>query len=331
VFVPCYNYGRYLEQNVNSILTQEGVDVRVLILDDASKDNSGEVGAELARRDPRVEYRRHRQNIGHIATYNEAIEWVAGDFTLLLSADDWLVPGALARAAAVFDAHPDVVLTCGKAMVADANGPLSPIPDQSRDVACRVESGPDFIARSCRHSTTALLWTPTAIGRTSVQKLVGGYDPELPHSGDLEMWLRFACHGSIAVVSAFQAFYRKHDRNMHYSCTARLANTRQHLAAFQAAFRRFGHRLSNVPALEQLYARSFADDALQHAGAAFEDNDLAGYAEYLDFAAAVYPAIRRTAAWRRLQLKQWLGPAVVRYVRRPIDFARGMAARTPAS
>ena len=67
VFVPCYNYGRFLRECVESVLSQGGVDVRVLILDDASSDDSREVGRALAAADPRVEYRRHAVNRGHIA------------------------------------------------------------------------------------------------------------------------------------------------------------------------------------------------------------------------------------------------------------------------
>src|SRR5205823_3987651 len=114
VVVPCYKYGHFLRQCVESVLSQEGVDVRVLIIDDCSPDNTPDVAAQLVREDPRVEYRRHTVNQGHIATYNEGLlDWVNGDYCLLLSADDWLTPGALARAARVFSAHPDVVLVCG--------------------------------------------------------------------------------------------------------------------------------------------------------------------------------------------------------------------------
>src|SRR5207245_10444433 len=98
VIVPCYNYGRFLPSCINSVLSQEGVEVRVLILDDASTDGSGDVAEELAEQDRRVTVRRHRTNRGHIATYNEGIEWVAGDYTLLLSADDMPTDGALGRA-----------------------------------------------------------------------------------------------------------------------------------------------------------------------------------------------------------------------------------------
>src|SRR5947208_16134430 len=114
VIIPSYNYGRYLPGCVHSVLGQDGVDVRVLIIDDASPDGSGDAAEELARRDDRVEVRRHSVNRGHIATYNEGLEWAAGDYLLLLSADDLLAPGALRRAARALDAHPDVGLTYGR-------------------------------------------------------------------------------------------------------------------------------------------------------------------------------------------------------------------------
>ena len=43
IVVPCFQYGHYLQDCVRSILTQEGVEVRALIIDDASTDNTGEI------------------------------------------------------------------------------------------------------------------------------------------------------------------------------------------------------------------------------------------------------------------------------------------------
>src|SRR4051812_8374346 len=95
VITPCYKYGRFLRRCVQSALDQQGVDVRVLILDDASPDNTPDVAAELLKEDSRVQYRRHAVNQGHIATYNEGLNWASGDYLLLLGADDLLTPGAL--------------------------------------------------------------------------------------------------------------------------------------------------------------------------------------------------------------------------------------------
>ena len=49
-------------------------------LDDASPDNTPEVGATPACADERVTYVRHAVNKGHIATYNEAIEWASDHY-----------------------------------------------------------------------------------------------------------------------------------------------------------------------------------------------------------------------------------------------------------
>ena len=77
VVVPCYKYGHFLRECVESVLSQEGVDVRVLIIDDCSPDQTPEVAAELVQEDKRVEYRRHKVNHGHVDTYNEGLDWAA--------------------------------------------------------------------------------------------------------------------------------------------------------------------------------------------------------------------------------------------------------------
>ena len=87
VIVPCYNYARFLKQSVESVLGQS-CQTRVLIINDASSDNSREVATELARQDSRVTFLDHARNKGHIASYNEGIEWLSGEYYLLLSADD---------------------------------------------------------------------------------------------------------------------------------------------------------------------------------------------------------------------------------------------------
>ena len=77
----CYNYGNFLRDAVHSVLTgQDGVDVRVLVIDDASTDNSVEIAKAIAEEDPRVEAAVHGINRGQYRTYNEGLlEWADGD------------------------------------------------------------------------------------------------------------------------------------------------------------------------------------------------------------------------------------------------------------
>ena len=113
VVVPCYNYGRFLADAVESVLNQEGVDLHVLIIDNASEDDSLEVASELAARDRRVKVIAHSVNRGHTSSYNEGIDKASAEYFLILDADDLLAPGALARALAVLENNPGVCFAYG--------------------------------------------------------------------------------------------------------------------------------------------------------------------------------------------------------------------------
>ena len=83
-------HGRYVGAAVRSLLDdQPGVDVRVLIIDDAFTDGSEQVVKEIAASDPRVEAVLHGTNQGLVRTCNEGvIDWADGEYTVVLDAND---------------------------------------------------------------------------------------------------------------------------------------------------------------------------------------------------------------------------------------------------
>jgi len=306
VVVPCYNYGKYLACCVSSVLDQEEVSVRVLIIDDASSDDTAEIAEGLAAKDSRIAFRRHSVNCGNIATYNEGIAWANADYFMILSADDWLVPGALARAVTVFEQCPDVIFVHGRAALA-RNGEAAPvIPFQSRRVPYHVETGQAFIEAACRDSSQNHVWTPTAILRTSVQKEVGGYCKDLPHAGDLHLWLRVACRGAIGKIEAIQAVYRTHASNMHYSYP-KLKNLKQHLLAFETVFHEYGERIADRERLRREYQRGLAMEALRLAQHELIENLPDSTHECISFALEVCSDIRKTLQWWQFQMLSLMG------------------------
>jgi hypothetical protein len=231
------------------VLEQSVSNLRLLIIDDASSDNSLSVAEKLAQSDARVSIISHSKNQGHINTYNEGIEWASADYFLLLSADDLLVPGALERAAAIMDQHPDIALTHGQAIVWQDD---LPFPKIDVDQNC-TWARQDLIQEMCARNYN-IVYTATAVARTRVQKAIGGYRPSLPHSGDWEMWLRFAAHGGIASINAVQGIYRKHSANMsdgYYGVT--LLHYQQRKQAFDAFFDEYSDR---VPGSHSFRARA---------------------------------------------------------------------------
>jgi glycosyltransferase involved in cell wall biosynthesis len=263
IVVPCYNYGRFLETCVRSVLEQSVGDIRVLIIDDASADHSLSVATKLAEDDERVNVRAHDLNRGHIDTYNEGIDWASADYFLLLSADDMLVPGAIERAAAVMDANQDIVLTHGRCIGWRDELPFPNIEIQQSNGWSRQ----DLIIDMCEYGGN-LVRTPTAIVRTSTQKSIGGYHASLPHSADMEMWLRFAAHGAIARIDAVQAIYRQHSCNMSVAYYDRdLPDLQQRKRAFASFFDEYDwlperQRLRDL-AIRMLAERAFWNGVMQ--------------------------------------------------------------------
>lgn len=151
VVIPCYNYARYLRGCVRSVLSQADVSVRVLVIDDESSDETYEVGQELAASDKRVEFRRHHINKGHISTYNEGlIDWSTAEYTVLLSADDLLAPGALSRAAQVMSRHETIGMVYGRAIDFLQDSDVDKVKTSAWDGAYTRWSGADWIERRCR-------------------------------------------------------------------------------------------------------------------------------------------------------------------------------------
>ncbi|WP_232664344.1 glycosyltransferase family 2 protein [Pseudonocardia sp. TRM90224] len=264
VAVPCYRYGEMLPTAVRSVLDQEGVTVRVLVIDDASGDGSADVAAELAAADDRVTVSVHEQNRGHIATFNEGVmEWAAADYTMLLSADDALPPGALRRATALMEADPDVAFVYGNALDWDGSLPLPPA--RTAGAEWKIYSGQEWLRRRFALGVNPVS-SPAAIVRTSVQKQAGGYDPELLHTSDLEVWMRLALYGKVGFIAhADQAYVRGHASNMSVAYEDRdggVGDLRMRLLAYTTLVRKSAGRLRDAERLERKVRRRLAGDAL---------------------------------------------------------------------
>jgi hypothetical protein len=142
--------------------------------------------------------------------------------------------------------------------------------------------------------------------RTSAQQSAGTYTKALPHAGDLEMWIRLACRGSVAKLEADQAIYRKHESNMHYSFS-KLANLRQHLLAFESAFLKDGQRMVDPEQLQKEYKRTLAIGAVHLACDALRDHDHDLDKECIAFAVDLYPEIRASRWWHEARMKRLFG------------------------
>jgi glycosyltransferase involved in cell wall biosynthesis len=323
VVVPCYNYGHLLEKCVASVLSQEGVDVEVLIIDDCSTDDSFAVAASLAAVEPRVEARRHDVNMRHIATYNEGLAWARGEFTVLLSADDLLTPGALARAVALFERHPEVGLVYGRSIKFESEESL---PVARVDVSgWIVWDDQKWFQLRC-HDPHNVISCPEVVVRTELQKRLGGYRADLPNVADLEMWMRFAVHSDVGyIVGADQAYYRVHPSSMQRTYFVDpLTVHAEYARMFEGFFAQYGEVIAHRGAIEAAPFRAIAKEILWRASRALDGGAApARIDDFIALAVRYYAQAVTLPEYRALQRRLRVSPAL-RHLFLPATLVTGL-------
>ena len=316
VVIPCHNYGHFLPSCIGSVLAnQPGVDVRVLIIDDASTDDSAQVAKQIAANDRRVGVITHAVNAGHLATYNEGLlNWADGDYAVLLSADDELTPGALSRACALLDAHPKVGFSYGHPVRFTHPGPPPPARTTSRGWS--VWPGHWWLERRFR-AANGCITSPEVVMRTSLVQRVGGFDIRLPHTGDIELWMRLAAYSDVGYVRGVdQAYYRVHPHNMSKSQDL-LGDLVQRRLAYEVTLERCAEALAEQrQELLDAVHRKLAWQALWHAARAYDRGrtDQVPVDELVAFARDCWPDVTSLSSFWGLRLRQQLGPAVMPYL-----------------
>ncbi|HSC49502.1 MAG TPA: glycosyltransferase family 2 protein [Gaiellaceae bacterium] len=189
VFIPTYNRALLLPHAIRSVLEQTFDDLRLLISDNASEDETREVVASFD--DPRIEYVRQPENLGLLGNQNWFLERVETDFALILGDDDIVYPTLLERTVAELDRRPragvvhaafDLIDEHGEVLLHDVDWTYGLEHD-------RVESSEEFIRESMRWSCR--ICASTALIRTAALPPERMLEKDFP-AIDFGLWLRIA-------------------------------------------------------------------------------------------------------------------------------------------
>jgi hypothetical protein len=322
--VPAYNYARYLRECAASVLSQRAVDVRLLIVDDCSTDDTPAVTRELAA-DPRVTVLRNEPNRGHIPSVNRGFAQVDTDYVVKLDADDLLAPGALARATALLDTRPEVGFVYGRPH--HFSGP-TPQLDDAPSRSWTFWSGREWVARRCRTGVNAIS-QPEVVIRTSLLRRALPIREELPHTSDLHVWLQLASMGDVARINGpAQGCYREHDQSMQRTVNSgRFFDLCARRDAFDSAFARQAGALPGAGELHDCARRTLAGAAIDRACRAY-DRGRTGEEPvdaFLAFALETWPRAEELPEWAALERRRSMGPA--RAARDPRFFAGALIRR----
>jgi glycosyltransferase involved in cell wall biosynthesis len=108
--MPIYNGERFLAKTLDSFLRQTYTDFELIISDNASTDNTGEICCEYARRDKRIRYFRNKKNMGAGWNFRRVYSMATGKYYKQAAHDDFLEPTFLEECIAALEADPGLVL-----------------------------------------------------------------------------------------------------------------------------------------------------------------------------------------------------------------------------
>lgn len=198
--MPVRNGAQFIGSAIDSILSQTLSDLELIVVDDASTDNTLQIIQSYA--DPRLRCLRNLECLGVSASRNRAMVEARAPYVAFLDADDIAYPQRLEKQIAYLEAHSNVALvgahldyidTNGEFLYSEKHGQRPCDPD-----ALRAE----LLQRAC-------ILPSTATGRKQILIDVGGF-PKTHYAEDHDLWCRIAVCHDLAIMPDRLVAYRHH-------------------------------------------------------------------------------------------------------------------------
>lgn len=197
--IPVYNGAEFLRSAIESVLTQTCPDWQLIVIDDASTDESAGIAASYD--DPRITLARQSRNLGQTAALNMGLSLVQTPWIARLDQDDIAAPERLAAQLAYVAAHPETVLVGCWAELIDAEGEYTG--------SFRPKTTPRA-AFAELFTTAGVLLHSAAMFRTDAVRSVGGYPTDVYVAQDLGLWVKLGRLGEIGIVPRVLLGLRHH-------------------------------------------------------------------------------------------------------------------------
>lgn len=195
IIVPCYNYGHFIADTLNSVLEQTYPDWECIIVDDGSVDNSREVVSAFISHDNRFTYI-FQENKGLPAARNTGLRAAQGEFLQFLDADDLIEKRKLELQFGFLSDNPDIDIVYGSARYFTTEQPelrLYSMTGADHPWMPKLSGkGKPMIAALIKSN---IMVVSAALVRRNVMTKCGVFDETLRFCEDHEYWLRCALSG----------------------------------------------------------------------------------------------------------------------------------------
>lgn len=195
IIIPCYNYGRFLPDAVNSVLAQSSGDWECIIVDDGSTDDTARIAQDFANSDQRIRYF-HQQNLGVSAARNQGIALSRGVYLQFLDADDRIDRSKIEMQARFLDEHLDTDLVYGDVRYFSKKAQLGNIKvnAESRLRFPRISAKGKSLLAALIERNIFVVHAPLTRKRAIAD--AGGFKAGLCGYEDWDLWLKLAMNGN---------------------------------------------------------------------------------------------------------------------------------------
>lgn len=206
VLMPVFNAEMYIVDSINSILAQSYKNIELIILNDASTDQSGKIAQNFAKKHKNVHYFENTVNKDIAESRNILVSKARGVYIAWQDADDISLPDRLRLQVDYLEAHPKVGILGGWLQFFDESGGTSIRKYDSSDETLRK--------KIFRYSPVA---QPTAMIRAVALKQAGLYGKDLSPAEDIDMSFRIGVNWEFGNLQSICLLYRRHDASASFS------------------------------------------------------------------------------------------------------------------
>jgi len=195
VIVPTHNYGTFISETLKSLQRQTVADWECLVVDDGSTDDTAEVVARFAEREPRLRYV-WQENQRQAVAKNTGLAGARGKYVQFLDADDLIESHKLERQIAYLEEHPEVDIVYGGVRYFRTPNPderLYSMGEDNLPWMPEVSGDGRGVLEDLVHNNIMVINSPMI--RRSIVGEVGLFDARLPPAEDWDYWLRCAVAG----------------------------------------------------------------------------------------------------------------------------------------
>lgn len=209
VLMPTYNDERYIEEALRSVLFQTMPNFELIIIDDASIDQTSAILAKFAKQDKRIRFFRNKKNLGLTKSLNIGLKHVRSKYIARIDGDDICKKERLEKQVVYMIDHPECDFLATRAVViSEAAKRIKKTKAIFKDIDIKrylLDIGSPFV-----HSSMMM--------RKETLDELGGYNEDWPTKQDYELWLRAAfANKKFACLNEPLVFLRFHKDSLSFS------------------------------------------------------------------------------------------------------------------